>query len=207
MLMSESCCPGERLVELRRSEMDALRRCAHLGERLHVPPAEGLADRVRTARRLGSLWVLYLNEEQITSVAYALHLRSMSGSATDANRFARRYGVAGRRGQLQGVPPALADAAGVPEHGVRVAEVDVVFLPAVRQPVGDVVEAAQERRQLLRAPAQRVHSRVPGVFATFQACSTSSSSAPCGASSQSGACRTPQVGPRPSRRGQQGYTG
>lgn len=34
--------------------------------------------------------------------------------------------------------------------------------------------------------------------ASFNACSTSSSGAPCGASSQSGACRTPRAGPRPS---------
>ncbi|MER6032191.1 DUF6417 family protein [Streptomyces sp. NPDC001851] len=87
---------GERLVELRRSEMDVLRLYVHLGERLHVPPAAGLADKVRTARQLGSLWALYLNEEQIASVAYAFYLRSMGGSVTEANRFARQYGVAYR---------------------------------------------------------------------------------------------------------------
>ncbi|MFG3207316.1 DUF6417 family protein [Streptomyces sp. NPDC048192] len=88
--------PGERLVELRRLQMDALRLYVHLGDRLHVPPAEGLADRVRAARQLGSIWVLYLTEGQITSVAYALYLRGMGGSAAEANRFAREYGVAFR---------------------------------------------------------------------------------------------------------------
>ncbi|MGW4566439.1 hypothetical protein ACWEN3_29915 [Streptomyces sp. NPDC004561] len=46
---------GERLIELRRTEMDALRVYLHIGARLHVPPAEGPAERVRTARLLGSL--------------------------------------------------------------------------------------------------------------------------------------------------------
>ncbi|MGW7824456.1 DUF6417 family protein [Streptomyces puniciscabiei] len=85
---------GERLVELRRSEMDALRLYVHLGSRLCVPPADGLEEKVRTARQLGNVWVLYLNEEQVASVAYAFYLRSMGGSVTEANRFAREYGVA-----------------------------------------------------------------------------------------------------------------
>ncbi|MGW3177328.1 DUF6417 family protein [Streptomyces sp. NPDC001153] len=84
---------GERLVELRRSEMDALRLYVHLGARLCVPPADGLEEKVRSARQLGSRWVLYLNPEQIESVAYAFYLRSMGGSVTEANRFAREYGV------------------------------------------------------------------------------------------------------------------
>ncbi|MGW7529057.1 DUF6417 family protein [Streptomyces sp. NPDC054783] len=89
-------------MELRRSEMDALRRYVHLGERLHVPPAEGLADRVRTARQIGSWWVLYLNEEQVASVAYAFYLRSMGGSVAEVNRFGREYGVVFRAGQPMG---------------------------------------------------------------------------------------------------------
>ncbi|MGW7824854.1 DUF6417 family protein [Streptomyces puniciscabiei] len=84
---------GERLVELRRSQMDALRVYVHLGDRLHLPPAEDLAERVRTARQLGNRWVLYLDEEQIESVAYALYLRSVGGSVAEANHFARQYGV------------------------------------------------------------------------------------------------------------------
>ncbi|MFI2207761.1 DUF6417 family protein [Streptomyces sp. NPDC020192] len=62
----------------------------------HAPPAEGLADKVCTARQLGSLWVLHLTEEQIASVAYAFYLRSMGGSLAEANRFGRQYGVAYR---------------------------------------------------------------------------------------------------------------
>lgn len=61
-----------------------------------------------------------------------------------------------------------------------------------------MVEPAQHRRQLLSAPAQSAQPR-PGFSATFNACSTSSNGAPCGASSQSGACGTPRAGPRPSR--------
>ncbi|MER6739150.1 hypothetical protein [Streptomyces puniciscabiei] len=62
---------GERLVELRRSAMDALRLYVHLGARLCVPPADGLEEKVRTARQLGNLWVLYLNEEQIAGEVHA----------------------------------------------------------------------------------------------------------------------------------------
>ncbi|WP_433455474.1 DUF6417 family protein [Streptomyces sp. CA-142005] len=93
---------GERLVELRRPQMDALRVYVHLGARLHLPPAEGLAERVRTARQLGNRWVLHLDEEQIESVAYALYLRSLGGSVADANRFARQYGVAFRPNRSTG---------------------------------------------------------------------------------------------------------
>lgn len=51
---------------------------------------------MRSARQLGSRWVLYLNEEQVASVAYAFYLRSVGGSGAEANRFAREYGVAFR---------------------------------------------------------------------------------------------------------------
>jgi hypothetical protein len=69
-----------------------------IGALLRVPPAEGLAERVRTAcfDRAGNRWPLCLNSEHIESVAYAFHLRSMGGSVTEANRFAREYGVAFR---------------------------------------------------------------------------------------------------------------
>ncbi|MGW3177476.1 DUF6417 family protein [Streptomyces sp. NPDC001153] len=87
---------GERLVELRRSEMDAVRLYVYLDARLCVPPADGLEEKVRTARQLGNRWVVYLNEEQVASVAYAFYLRSVGGSGAEANRFARAYGVAFR---------------------------------------------------------------------------------------------------------------
>ncbi|MGW2426185.1 hypothetical protein ACWC0C_44500 [Streptomyces sp. NPDC001709] len=70
--------------------MEALRLYVHLGARLRVPPADGLDEKVRTARQLGSLWALYLNGEQIESVAYAFYLRSVGGSCVEANRFGRR---------------------------------------------------------------------------------------------------------------------
>ncbi|MGW7824511.1 DUF6417 family protein [Streptomyces puniciscabiei] len=82
-----------RLVELRRSEMDALRLYVYLGARLCVPPADGLEQKVRTARQLGNRWVLYLNKQQIASVAYAFYLRSVGDSGAEANRFGREYGV------------------------------------------------------------------------------------------------------------------
>ncbi|MFC9931948.1 DUF6417 family protein [Streptomyces sp. NPDC127190] len=90
-------CPaeGERLVELRPAEMDALRVYLSSGARLRVPPAAGLAERVRTAcfDRVGKRWALCLDEAQVESVAYAFYLRSMCGSTAEANRFARQYGV------------------------------------------------------------------------------------------------------------------
>ncbi|WP_067118579.1 DUF6417 family protein [Streptomyces yokosukanensis] len=97
---------GERLVELRPVEMDALRVFVRVGAQLRVPPADGLADRVCTAHfdRAGNRWSLCLDAEQIQSVAYALYLRSMGGSITEANRFAREYGVAFRMDVASGGP-------------------------------------------------------------------------------------------------------
>ncbi|MEU6477989.1 DUF6417 family protein [Streptomyces sp. NPDC047017] len=85
----------EKLVELRPAEMDAVRRYVRLSARLRVPPADGLAERVRTSSfdRAGNRWSLFLNAEQIESVAYAFYLRSVGGPVTEANRFARLYGV------------------------------------------------------------------------------------------------------------------
>ncbi|MER6565126.1 DUF6417 family protein [Streptomyces sp. NPDC001093] len=48
---------------------------------------------MRSARQIGNCWSLYLTSEQIESVAYAFYLRFMGGSAAEANRFAREYGV------------------------------------------------------------------------------------------------------------------
>ncbi|MER6062361.1 DUF6417 family protein [Streptomyces sp. NPDC001792] len=89
---------GERLIELRPVEMDAVRVYLSIRRELRVPPADGLAERVRTAfyDRPNNRWTMCLTPEQIESVAYALHLRSISGSITEANRFARAYGVAVR---------------------------------------------------------------------------------------------------------------
>jgi hypothetical protein len=88
----------QTLVELRPSEMDALRVYVRIGALLQVLPAEGLAERVRTAHldRPGSRWSLGLDAGQIESVAYAFYLRSMGGSVAEANRFARESGVAFR---------------------------------------------------------------------------------------------------------------
>ncbi|WP_433455267.1 DUF6417 family protein [Streptomyces sp. CA-142005] len=88
----------------RRPQTDTQRVYVHLGARLHLPPAEGLAERVRTARQLGNLWVLYLDEEQTESVAYTLYLRSLGGSVADVNRFTRQYGLAFRPNRSTGSP-------------------------------------------------------------------------------------------------------
>ncbi|MFE9455037.1 DUF6417 family protein [Streptomyces sp. NPDC006739] len=85
---------GEQPIELYRSEVEALRLYVHIAEKLRVPPVKGLAERVRTARQLGNRWLMHLTAERVESVAYALYLRPMGGSVTEANRFAREYGVA-----------------------------------------------------------------------------------------------------------------
>lgn len=86
---------SERLVELRPSQMDVLRRYLSLTQQLRVPPAAGLAERVRTAYfdRSRSRWIMCLSEEQATSAAYAFFLHSVHGSVAEANRFAREYGT------------------------------------------------------------------------------------------------------------------
>ncbi|MEU6366571.1 DUF6417 family protein [Streptomyces sp. NPDC046931] len=85
------------MEEVRREES----ACLGAGR---VPPADGLAKRVRTAYfdRPGNRWPLRLNAEQIESVAYAFHLPSMGGSVAEANRFGRAYGVAFRADRATG---------------------------------------------------------------------------------------------------------
>ncbi|MGQ4331120.1 DUF6417 family protein [Streptomyces hayashii] len=83
-------------MELIPAQMTALRLFVALADQLRLPPANGLAERVRAARREAgtSRHVLYLSPEQMESVAYGFWLHRMSGSALEANRFARDYNVA-----------------------------------------------------------------------------------------------------------------
>ncbi|MFE1986228.1 DUF6417 family protein [Streptomyces mirabilis] len=87
--------PDRQLVELIPSQMAALRVFVGLTGRLRVPPADGLAEQVRSASCDHGIkrWRLYLTSEQMESVAYGLWLHRMTGSAAEANRFAREYGV------------------------------------------------------------------------------------------------------------------
>ncbi|MFE5088617.1 DUF6417 family protein [Streptomyces mirabilis] len=84
-----------QVVELIPSQMAALRVFVGLTGQLRVPPADGLAEQVRTASCDHGIkrWRLYLTTEQIASVAYGLWLHRMTGSAAEANRFGREYGV------------------------------------------------------------------------------------------------------------------
>ncbi|MDX2522277.1 DUF6417 family protein [Streptomyces stelliscabiei] len=86
---------GRRLVELLPSQMAALRLFLGLAGRLRVPVAAGLAEQARTARcdRSARRWLLYLTAEQMESVAYGFWLHRMTGSAMEANHFARNYGI------------------------------------------------------------------------------------------------------------------
>ncbi|MFF8025146.1 DUF6417 family protein [Streptomyces sp. NPDC007896] len=93
--------PGRRLVELIPSKMAALRVFIGLTNELQVPPSDGLAEQVRTASCDHGLkrGRLYLTGEQIASVAYGFWLHRMTGSAGEANRFAREYGIVHTPGQ------------------------------------------------------------------------------------------------------------
>jgi hypothetical protein len=88
--------PEYRLFELLPSQMDVVRVFTGLADRLHVPPSPGLEERVREAvpDRVSGQWRLYFTEEQMASVAYGLWLHKMAGSAAEANRFSRDYGIA-----------------------------------------------------------------------------------------------------------------
>ncbi|MEU1449116.1 MULTISPECIES: SCO family protein [Streptomyces] len=108
------------MVELIRSQMAALRVFVGLADQLRVPPADGLAEQVRAAscdhgikrRRL------YLTPEQVASVAYGLWLHRMTGSAAQANRFAREYGVVHSPARDSGEgPPAARGGAGASGRG------------------------------------------------------------------------------------------
>ncbi|MCX4617564.1 MULTISPECIES: DUF6417 family protein [Streptomyces] len=63
-------------------------------------------------------WRLHLTQMQMDSVAYGLWLHRMTGSAAEANRFAREYGVvhSPARGLGEG-PPAVRGGAGVGGRG------------------------------------------------------------------------------------------
>ncbi|MEU1519103.1 DUF6417 family protein [Streptomyces sp. NPDC005811] len=87
--------PGRQRVELSLSQMAALLLAVSLADQLQTPLADGLADQVRAARcdHLVKRWVMHLTEEQVTSVAYVFWLHKMTGSAQEANRFARDTGI------------------------------------------------------------------------------------------------------------------
>ncbi|MFF8029611.1 DUF6417 family protein [Streptomyces sp. NPDC007896] len=91
--------------ELIPSQMAALRVFVGLADQLRVPPADGLVEQVRTASCDHGIkrWRLYLTPEQMESVAYGLWLHRMTGSAAEANRFAREYGVVHSPARAYGV--------------------------------------------------------------------------------------------------------
>ncbi|MFF2132473.1 DUF6417 family protein [Streptomyces olivochromogenes] len=107
--------PGEgadrQAVELIPSQMAALRVFVSLTGRLRVPPADGLAEQVRTAACDHGIkrWQLYLTTEQMESVAYGLWLHRMTGSAAEANRFGREYGVVHDPVRVSDEGPAAAE--------------------------------------------------------------------------------------------------
>ncbi|MEH0557326.1 DUF6417 family protein [Streptomyces sp. B21-101] len=105
--------PGLQRVELVPSQMTALRLFVALADRLRRPPADGLAERVHTARRDPAVnrHVLHFSPEQMECVAYAFWLHRMSRSALEANRFARDYGITHHPGPAAD-PPTHRPAAG-----------------------------------------------------------------------------------------------
>ncbi|WP_371651923.1 DUF6417 family protein [Streptomyces mirabilis] len=112
--------PDRQLVELIPSQMAALRAFVGLTGQLRAPPADGLAEQVRTASCDHGIkrWRLYLTQKQMNSVAYGLWLHRMTGSAAEANRFAREYGVVHSPARDSGERPLTArGGAGVGERG------------------------------------------------------------------------------------------
>ncbi|MFE5374551.1 DUF6417 family protein [Streptomyces mirabilis] len=108
------------MVELIRSQMAALRVFVGLADQLRVPSADGLAEQVRAASCDHGIkrWRLYLTPEQVASVAYGLRLHRMTGSAAQANRFAREYGVVHSPVRDLGEgPPAARGGAGIGGRG------------------------------------------------------------------------------------------
>ncbi|MDX3762566.1 DUF6417 family protein [Streptomyces sp. AK02-04a] len=105
--------PDRQLVELIPSQMAALRVFVGLAGRLRVPPADGLAEQVRAASCDHGIkrWRLYLTPGQMESVAYGLWLHRMTGSAAEANRFVREYGVVHSPARAADNPSAAGGAA------------------------------------------------------------------------------------------------
>ncbi|WP_329537613.1 DUF6417 family protein (plasmid) [Streptomyces sp. NBC_01450] len=110
--------PGEaasdrQVVELIPSQMAALRVFVGLTGQLRVPPADGLGEQVRMASCDHGIkrWRLYLTQEQMVSVAYGLWLHRMTGSAAEANRFGREYGVVYSSARASNNPSAAGGAA------------------------------------------------------------------------------------------------
>ncbi len=118
--------PERQLVELIPSQMAALRVFVGLADQLRVPPADGLAEQVRAASCDHGIkrWRLYLTQEQMDSVAYGLWLHRMTGSAAEANRFVREYGV------------EHSPARGLGEGPVRHGRCEQVRHPRDRAPMG-----------------------------------------------------------------------
>jgi hypothetical protein len=98
--------PEHRLVKLRPSQMAALRLFVGYAGQLRVLLAEGLVERVRTARcdHRTRRWLLYLTAKQMASVAYGFWLHRMTGSAMEANHFTRDYGITHRPGPASLTP-------------------------------------------------------------------------------------------------------
>ncbi|MFD7053210.1 DUF6417 family protein [Streptomyces mirabilis] len=110
---SVEAAPDRQLVELIPSQMTALRVFVGLADQLRVPPVDGLAEQVRTASCDHGIkrWRLHLTSEQMESVAYGLWLHRMTGSAAEANRFGREYGVVYSPARASDNPSAAGGAA------------------------------------------------------------------------------------------------
>ncbi|MEV7687884.1 DUF6417 family protein [Streptomyces bungoensis] len=105
--------PGQRLVELRPSQMTALRTYVRLTGGLHRRPAEGLAEQVDAAvfHRAGNRWRLLLTRRQMESAAYGFWLHRVAASATEANDFGREYDITYRPAHGGRAPTAPLPAA------------------------------------------------------------------------------------------------
>ncbi|WP_445403118.1 DUF6417 family protein [Streptomyces sp. LE64] len=112
---------GERLVKLRPAQMEALRVAVGVADELARKPAPGFLERVRTADfdPVANRWCMYLTLRHIDSVAYVFYLRGLCGSASEANHFARDYGVIYRIESESGVPTLMSVPGLRPVRAVR----------------------------------------------------------------------------------------
>ncbi|MFE2972329.1 DUF6417 family protein [Streptomyces sp. NPDC059340] len=109
-------------MELIPSQLAALRVFVGLTGQLRVPLADGPAEQVRTALCDHGIkrWRLHLTPERMESVAYGLWLHRMTGSAAEANRFVREYGVVHSLARAWDEEPPAAD--GLPSAAGAAAE-------------------------------------------------------------------------------------
>ncbi|MFD8219699.1 DUF6417 family protein [Streptomyces sp. NPDC059697] len=119
-------------------------------------------------------WRLHLTQKQVASVTHGLWLHRMTGSAAQANGFAREYGAVHNPARDSGEgPPAIRGGAGGRARVTRLGWSGQVLRPSVSADVSDGLRGGAPRILscfLSRAPAG-VPMRRPGSMCAAIACS------------------------------------